>query len=326
MRIIRGGHLPTAPLTATALAIGNFDGVHQGHQALLAKLVAEAKARQLTPVVFTFEPPPQVFFASDSQLLAPRLTPLRQKIALFADHGIDTVYLQRFDEHFSHLSKQAFITDKLVAQLGTQLIIVGEDFRFGYQRQGSFSDLTTMATTCGFKVLAAPQIVLDKQRISSTWIREALQAGDLTTVERLLGRPYCLCGRVAHGKKLGRQLGFPTANLYFHGIRRLAVRGIYAVRVTGIANQPLAGVSYVSEQLPQQQNVLEVFLLDFNEEIYGRQITVEFIHKLRDDCHFDEVERLKVAISQDIAAARHFFQPTAVGLSDRMAYNAKDYS
>jgi len=306
MRIIR---FLNHKLEAGALAIGNFDGVHCGHQALLARLVQEARRLNVPATVMTFEPLPREFFSRDKQQDIPaRLTRLREKVLEFKRHHVDCVLVVRFDQLFSSLNKKTFIEHLLVKQLNARCVIVGQDFHFGVRRAGNFTYLNDMGSCFGFEVIAMPELNQDNKRVSSTWVRDCLQQDNLVKAEQLLGRPYSMLGRVGYGEKLGRRLGFPTANIYLHRVKT-PVHGIYAVKIHGLADQPLLGVANVGERpaVGGSRTLLEVFIFNFSQEIYGREVEVSFLHKLRNEAHYDSLDALKVQIAKDVEAAKSFF-------------------
>jgi len=302
VQVFRG--LPADADTHVALTIGNFDGVHRGHRAMLSRLVEAAEDLELPSAVLTFDPPPREFFAKASA--PPRLSSVRDKIESFAAHGVARTYVARFDARLASLDPQAFIDGVLVQRLGVRWVLVGEDFRFGKGRAGDIASLRAAART--FSVEAMRTVAIDGERASSTAVRAALAAGDLEHARALLGRGFTIRGRVAHGAKLGRKLGFPTANIVLK--RKPAVAGIFAVRVHGLDRSPRTGVASVgvrptvaTEPVP----VLEVFIFDFDAPIYGRRIGVEFAHKLRDEEHYADLGALARQIEQDVARAREFF-------------------
>ena len=302
MQVFRG--LPADADTHVALTIGNFDGVHRGHRAMLSRLVEAAEDLELPSAVLTFDPPPREFFAKASA--PPRLSSVRDKIESFAAHGVARTYVARFDARLASLDPQAFIDGVLVQRLGVRWVLVGEDFRFGKGRAGDIASLRAAART--FSVEAMRTVAIDGERASSTAVRAALAAGDLEHARALLGRGFTIRGRVAHGAKLGRKLGFPTANIVLK--RKPAVAGIFAVRVHGLDRSPRTGVASVgvrptvaTEPVP----VLEVFIFDFDAPIYGRRIGVEFMHKLRDEELYPDLDTLTRQIGRDVAQARDYF-------------------
>jgi len=302
VRIYRG--LPARADEPIALTIGNFDGVHRGHQAMLSRLCEAAEDLRLPPAVLTFDPHPREFFARDAA--PPRLNTLRQKLDVFRAFGIASTIVARFDARLASLTPVEFIDDVLVKKLNVRWVLVGDDFRFGKGRAGDLAVLRAHART--FSVEGMRTIAVSGERASSTAIREALAAGDLTRAEALLGRPYSLSGRVAHGDKLGRNLGFPTANIALR--QRPALSGIFAVRVYGLGNGAHSGVASLGVRPTIKENakpLLEVFVFDFDETIYGRRVTVEFLHKLRDEEKYDDLDALTHQIRADVAQAREFF-------------------
>jgi riboflavin kinase / FMN adenylyltransferase len=281
-----------------ALTIGNFDGVHRGHRALIDRVIAKAREARLTACVLTFEPHPREFFAGDA---APaRISRLRDKLELMEAAGIEHVHVARFDAGFAALSGQSFIDEVLVRGLGTQWLIVGRDFRFGAGRKGDFSTLQGH----GFTVEAMHDVQFEAKRVSSSAVRAALQAGDLRGAERLLGHPYTISGRVAHGAKLGKSLGFPTANIVLR--RPPPIAGIFVVEVDKYGH----GVASVGKRPtlnPVAVPLLEVHLFDSSENLYGEHLRVRFLKKLRDEQKFDGLPALQAAIARDAEQARRYF-------------------
>lgn len=310
MQIIRGLHnLSRFNSSACALAIGNFDGVHVGHQSLLKQLATKACELQVPAVVMTFEPSAREFFAKDKSFLPARLTRSREKIVAIKNCGVDCLIVVRFNDSFSRLSKENFVKNLLLHELGVRVVMVGEDFQFGFQRKGNFSYLKKMADHLGFEAIAIPPVMMGERRVSSTWVREALARDDLKTAESLLGEPYSMMGRVVHGEKLGRKLGFPTANIYLHRAKT-PVHGIYAVKVYGLQDDPLYGAANVGERpsVGGTTTLLEVYIFDFNRQIYGAEVEVEFVHKIRDEARYDSLDVLKAQIADDVRVARMFFK------------------
>jgi len=284
--------------------LGKFDGVHRGHQAILHLLRQQAAAFGLPSLVITFEPQPEEFFATQAPA---RLTRLREKLLALRDQGIDRVLCLRFNAAFAHQSAEHFIREILVDRLGIRYLIVGRDFHFGYQRQGNFATLTQAGACYGFEVSAMPTVIEGQSRVSSSRIRQALEQGDLALAKTLLGRAYTLSGRVAHGQKLGRQLGFPTANIFLHR-QNVPLSGVFAVHTHGLAHHPLPGVANLGQRptVAGVQVLLEVHLFDFTDTIYGKQVTVECLCKLRGEQKFPSLEALKNQISIDCQQARAF--------------------
>ena len=297
MQVFR--HFPLNSNAPIGLTIGNFDGVHIGHQALIKKLIAESKKRNLTPSVMTFEPHPKEFFISEN---APsRLTTLREKLEFFLDYGIKKVFVCAFNQKFSNISSEAFMGQILKEQLKVQLLIVGDDFRFGSKRQAGIEDLKKNA----FELFEIPEIDVNGKRVSSTRIREGLKEGRIQEVNQFLGRPYTISGKVVEGDKRGRQMGFPTANIHMKHLRP-ALTGVYAVKLgnrNGVAN---LGVRPTIAGTPKL--LLEVHLLNFNEDIYGQHVQVTFLEKIRDEMKFENIDALIEQIKKDVAHATRYFE------------------
>lgn len=304
MRVFRGySRSVPAPVV---LAIGNFDGVHLGHAALIRRLAALAAEHRLAPMVLTFEPHPREFFAPDS---APaRLSTVREKLELLADCGATQAMVCPFNARFAALSADEFVEQVLVQGCRVKHLIVGDDFRFGRGRSGDYAFLQQAASRFGFTVEAMGSVTLDGERVSSSGVRRALAVGDMEHAARLLGRPYIIDGQVSHGQKLGRQLGFATANLRIKH-NPLPMTGVFAVEVSGLGDKPLLGVANlgVRPTVGGSRPLLEVHLFDFNRDIYGAHISVRFVHKLRDEQRFPNFDALKAQIAADAAAAREFF-------------------
>lgn len=302
MRLFRD--LPANP-TPIALTIGNFDGVHLGHQALLQQTVAAAGARGLDAAVMTFHPHPREVF--DPVHAPARLSSLREKYAAIAQAGIDHLYVPRFNAAFARLSPDAFL-DLLQHRLSVRWLLVGHDFRFGAKRAGDLALMRAQANIRGMEIVALEDVLSDFERVSSTGVRAALAAGDLAAARQLLGRAYAITGRVVHGRKLGRTLGFPTANISLTR-RKPALSGVFAVRCKGIRG--LEGVANGVASLGTNPAVqvdgrpsLEVFLFDFSRDLYGQRLEVEFVAKLRDEMHFGSLEALTAQIRRDCDQAR----------------------
>ncbi len=302
VQVIRGFSRPGHD--RTALTIGNFDGVHRGHRAMLSRLGEAAEDLALPSSVLTFDPHPREFFAPDSA--PPRLSTLRDKLERFATAGVARVHVARFDVTLAKLSAEEFIDQILVRKLNIAWILVGDDFRFGRERAGNLALLRQKAAA--YSVEAMPTVMVDRERASSSAVRAALASGNLERAARMLGRPYQMSGHVAHGDKLGRNLGFPTANIFLR--RKPALSGIFAVRVRGLGNAPRAGVASLGVRPTVKQGatpLLEVFVFDFDEAIYGRRIAVEFLHKLRDEERYDDLDALTRQIRVDVEHARDYF-------------------
>lgn len=308
MRITHGLQPGGSPASAPhAVTIGNFDGLHRGHQAMLARLKDEAARRNLPSCVLTFEPHPREFFAP-AQAPA-RLSSLREKSELIRAAGIDRLHVCRFNQRFSSLSPDDFIQQVLVNSLGTRWLLVGDDFRFGARRAGDFALLKEAGARLGFGVESLPTVSVEGKRASSTAVREALAAGDMRHAAELLGRPYSITGHVMHGNKLGRQIGFPTANIQLQH-NRPPLSGIFAVEVCGLNGAPLQGVASLGTRPTVLENgnpTLEVFIFDFHDDLYGRRLRVDFLKKLRDEEKYPDLDALIAQINRDVDNARAFF-------------------
>jgi riboflavin kinase/FMN adenylyltransferase len=317
MRIFRGYHHPgLAP--ACALTIGNFDGVHRGHQAMLALLINEARHRRLPSCVMSFEPHPRDYFArrAGQPAQAPaRVATLRDKLLELERCGVDQVVLMPFNAAFSALAPEAFIDDVLRGGLGARYVLVGDDFRFGARRAGDYAMLDAAGERAGFDVARMLSYEVHGLRVSSSAVREALASGDMARVQALLGRPYSISGHVQHGRKLGRELGFRTLNLRF-GHPRPAAQGIFVVQVHGLADQALAGVASLGVRPTVEDAgrvLLEVHCLDWPAALgadggYGRVIQVDLLHKLHDERRYDGLPALQAGIAQDVLDARAWLQ------------------
>jgi riboflavin kinase/FMN adenylyltransferase len=302
VKIFRG--LPATADTPVALTIGTFDGIHRGHQAMLARLREAAEDLGLPAAVMTFDPHPREFFSPATA--PPRLSTLRDKLARFAAHGVERTFVARFDARLAGIQPAAFIDDVLSRRLGARWLLVGEDFRFGKGRGGDVAMLRDRAHPFSLEVMRTVQV--EGQRASSTAIRNALAQGDIAHAAALLARPYAITGRVVHGRKLGRSLGFPTANIPLRHAPPLS--GVLAVRVHGLGTAPRAGVASLGVRPTVEARgtpLLEVFLFDFDEAIYGRRVTVEFLHKLREEEQYPDLDALTAQIRADVARARDYF-------------------
>lgn len=307
MELIRGLHNIKPHHRGCAATIGNFDGVHLGHQAVLGQLAQKASELGLPTTVIVFEPQPQEFFSPAEAV--PRLTRLREKLQALRRFGVERVLCLRFNAALAAMSPEEFIRRILVEGLGVRYLVVGDDFRFGRGRKGDFTLLQEAGGEHGFPVVPMLSFSIDDARVSSTRVRAALAAGDLAGAEKLLGRPYRMSGRVAHGDKLGRTLGIPTANVYLHR-KATPVKGVYVVEVFGLDREPLHGAANVGTRptVNGTRCLLEVHLFDFDREIYGRYMHVNFLHKLRDEKRFDTLDELKQFMHLDVAHARDFFR------------------
>ncbi len=308
--VVTHGRSSGGPAGGWALTIGNFDGVHRGHRALLGRVVEAGRKRGLGSCVLTFEPHPREFFGRRGEAPA-RITRLRDKLELMAALGIDRVHVQRFDAKLASLPAAEFVEGVLVRGLGVRWLLVGRDFRYGRGRAGDFASLERAGAKLGFQVEAMPDVEEEGERVSSSAVRASLAAGDLPRAERLLGRPYSISGRVAHGAKLGHDLGCPTANILLR--RSPPLSGIYVVEVeieeeSGRKRPGVASVGVRPTVNTVPRPLLEVHLLNFNEKIYGKHLRVSFLRKLRDEEKFSGLEQLKRAIARDVQAAREYFQ------------------
>lgn len=306
MELIRGLHNLRPRHRNSVVTIGNFDGVHRGHQVILSQLQAAGQVLGVPDTVMIFEPQPQEFFQG-AQAPA-RLMHWRDKIDALAGCGVARVLCVRFDEKFRALTARAFVQKLLVDGLGCRHLVIGDDFRFGCDRSGDFSVLQAAGNEFGFAVSSTSTIMAEDDRVSSTRVRAAVRAGDFRLARILLGFPYSVSGRVSHGDKIGRTLGVPTANI---PSRRLVspLSGIYAVTVEGAATGPVFGVASVGRRptVHGQDERIETHLLDFDGDIYGRRIKVVFHRKLREELKFNSLDELKTAMAKDIADSREFF-------------------
>lgn len=327
MKVFRG--LPNAAARAPcALTIGNFDGVHRGHQALLAHVRGAADRLGLEAAVMTFEPHPREFFArraGDLSKAPPRIANLRDKLQSLDNNGIDRVIVEHFSEHFAALTPQEFTEKVLVEGLHVKWLMVGDDFCYGAKRAGNVALLQEAGRHYGFQVETLPTVMNGETRISSSAVRTALAAGDFAHAQQLLGHPYAISGHVIHGAKLGRTLGFPTLNLRVP--HRPALAGIFIVQVHGLADAPLPAVASLGVRPTVEDSgrvLLEVHVFDFNQACYGRQVRVEFLHKLRDEEKYVDLPTLTAAIERDAGQARAFFRERAgtsngaTGATDRI--------
>jgi riboflavin kinase/FMN adenylyltransferase len=290
------------------VTIGNFDGVHLGHKAVLDQLAERGRELAVPSLVMIFEPQPQEFFAHGRS--PARLTRLREKLWALARDCVDRVLCVRFDARFAAMTAGEFVERVLAGGLGARHVVVGDDFRFGHRRAGDFEFLASAGRRHGFVVEQQRTFTLDGVRVSSTLVREALERGDLPRAAVLLGYPFAMHGRVAHGDRRGRTIGYPTANIHVHR-QAVPLLGVFAVRVFGAAERPVAGIANlgyrptVAGGLPTP--LLEVHLLDFSGDLYGRHVKVEFLHRIREERRFGSVAELGAQIARDEAQARWFF-------------------
>jgi riboflavin kinase/FMN adenylyltransferase len=316
MRVHRGTRASGLAATGCALTIGNFDGVHRGHQAMLALLTNEAHHRGLPSAVLTFEPHPRDFFAARTgrpETAPARIATLRDKLAEIARCGVDHVIVARFDLRLAALEAAAFVDQVLRRDLGVRYALVGDDFVFGARRAGNYAMLDAAGARAGFDVARMMSYEVHGLRVSSSAVRQALAAGDMAQAGALLGRPYAITGRVQHGRKLGRELGFRTLNLRF-GHHRPAAGGIFAVRVHGLVNAALDGVASLGVRPTVDDSgrvLLEAHVFDWPAELgteggYGRLVRVELLHKLHDERRYESVPALREGIAADSDAARRW--------------------
>ncbi len=300
MQVFR--HLPTQPCEPLSLAIGNFDGMHLGHQALLQANIHAANRLGKTPAVLTFEPHPREFFTPHN---APaRLTTLREKLELLEVTGIKKVFICAFNKRFAAIGADEFL-NILRERLNANTVLVGNDFKFGAKRLGDINSFKT----AGFDLIALPQVDLNGSRVSSTRVRNALAAGDLAEATQLLGRHYSISGKVVHGAKRGRELGFPTANIHMRH-ERPALTGVYAVKLQGLNAIANLGVRPTIAGVPKL--LLETHVFDFNGDLYDQHVHVEFLHKIREEQKFESLDALKAQIAQDIGIAREYFNKQVI--------------
>jgi riboflavin kinase/FMN adenylyltransferase len=306
MEIIRGMHNIRPRHRGCVLTIGNFDGVHHGHQVLLAHVVAKGKELGVPAGVITFEPMPREFFRG--AVRPARLTRFREKIMLLCQANIDRVICLPFNEQLVNVTAETVI-DVLVNSLGIRYIVVGDDFRFGRGAEGDYAMLQAAGRKHGFEVSQLGTLLFDHERVSSTRVREVLGDADFELAEKLLGHPYFIMGRVVYGRKLGRQLGSPTANIRLQRYRA-ALEGVYTVEVDGVGPAPRRGIANIGVRptVDGREPLLEVHIFDFDEDIYGRLLKVTFRHKIRDERQFESLEALKAQITRDISAAREWFE------------------
>ncbi len=305
MHILRG--LYSTDTNPVALTIGNFDGVHQGHQSLLNDLCAAAQTRGLRTAVVIFEPHPREFFTPEQ---APaRLTSLREKLEFFALKGVDRVHVCRFNEKFARMTAADFIR-ALHAELNAEFVLIGDDFRFGSGRVGDFAMMEKLGSQLGFSVQVMRSVTHDGVRVSSTAVRGALAAGQLKTAQRYLGRHYSISGRVVHGDGLGKKIGYPTANIQFKH-NRAPLSGIYVVQAHAENLGVLQGVASLGVRPTVKQDnkpVLEVHLFEFSSQIYGKHLRVEFLQKLREEKKYPDLETLTRQIALDVEQAKRWFE------------------
>lgn len=301
MKLIRGLHNFKKPLAASVVTLGNFDGVHLGHQALVDRIKKLAADLNAPTMVILFEPQPREFFKAEPSV--PRLMRFREKYLALKAAGIDYCLCLYFNKKLAALSAEKFVQKILIDKCNAKAIVVGDDFQFGAKRAGDINLLQQY----NFAVEAVAPISVANRRVSSTRVRNALITGQIEYAARYLGHPYILIGKVAHGEKRGRELGFPTANIFLHR-KQVPLSGIYAVRVHGIDNKIYFGSAYIGTRpvFNGTRVIMEVHVLDFSGDLYGKNIQVEVLHKIRGDANFDSVEALVKQINLDIAQTREF--------------------
>jgi riboflavin kinase/FMN adenylyltransferase len=323
MKVFRG--LPNAVSRAPcALTIGNFDGVHRGHQALLAHVREAATRLGVEAAVMTFEPHPREFFArmaGDLSKSPTRIANLRDKLQALDNAGVDRVIVEHFNAHFASMSPADFVEKVLVQGLHVKWLMVGEDFCYGSKRAGNVASLVEAGKQYGFEVAALPTVMNEGVRISSSAVRQALAASDFPLAAQLLGHPYAVSGHVIHGKKLGRTIGFPTLNLKI-AHKRPALSGIFVVQVHGLEDRPVQGVASLGVRPTVEDSgrvLLETYLFDYSKQCYGKLVRVEFLKKLRDEEKYVDLPTLTAAIERDAQQARDFFKQ-----SEALATSATD--
>ena len=312
MKVFRGlSHaIPTSPC---ALTIGNFDGVHLGHQALLSQVRKAADRLQLAASVMTFEPHPREFFAmraGDPDKAPTRIANLRDNMHAMAMAGMDSIIVEHFNATFAGQSPYEFIEKVLVQGLHVKWLMVGEDFCFGAKRAGNVAMLKQAGQQFGFEVATLPTVTSAGTRISSSAVREALAKGDFTRTLELIGHPYTVSGHVIYGQQLGRTLGYPTLNLRV-AHQRPAAHGVFVVQVHGLSDQPLPGVASLGVRPTVEDAgrvLLETHLFDFNQPCYGKLVQVEFLQKIRDEMKFSDLASMTAAIDDDAVQARNYFK------------------
>ncbi len=306
MELIFGLHNLKPAETPCVATIGNFDGVHLGHQAVIGQLAEKAAAMNLLTTLITFEPTPAEYFAGEC---APaRISTFREKYVTLKRFAIDRVLVLPFNKRLASMEAVDFIQRILIEGLAVRYLVVGDDFRFGKDRTGDFHLLRQAGKDNGFTVVSMPSFRVDGERVSSSAIRQALADGNFDRAERMLGRHYHMTGKVAHGDKRGRQWGFPTANIHMKR-KVIPLRGIFAVEVFGLDREPVFGVANLGSRptVCGMRTLLEVHLFDFDEQIYNRRINVIFRHKIREEIRFESFDALKEQIALDVISAREYF-------------------
>lgn len=310
MELIRGLQNLKPRHQGCVATIGNFDGVHLGHQAVIRQVMDKAKELGLPVVVITFEPQPQEFFRPDD--VPARLTRFREKLLVLESLFVDRVLCLRFNRYLASLTADEFVQRILVKGVGIKYLVVGDDFKFGRDRSGDFEYLQSIGPELGFEVSDTDSFSFAGERVSSTGIRTALETGDLLLAKQMLGRDYGMCGRVAHGDKRGRTIGFPTANIYLHR-KSSPLYGVYSVQLHSkhpqIGGRVVNGIANVGQRptVGGTRTLLEVHLFDFEADIYGAYVDVTFLQKIRDEHRFESFEALKAQIVRDVEQAKAFF-------------------
>ena len=306
IEIIRGLHNLKPRHRGCVLTIGNFDGVHHGHQVLLAHLEAKKNELGVPSMLLTMEPAPREFFAGAA--VPARLTRFREKVTLLQPLGLDRILCLPFNDQVASIAAEWVVKELLHETLDARYVVVGDDFRFGKGARGNYAMLEAAGRKYGFEVSHVGTLTFDHERVSSTRVREALADGNFALAEKLLGHPYFIMGRVVYGRQLGRTLGVPTANIQLQRYRA-ALEGVYAVRIGGLGDEPLTGVANIGIRptVDGKEPLLEVHIFDFDQDIYGELLSVEFCHKIRDEQQFDGLDALKAQIHYDLATAREWF-------------------
>ena len=307
MQLVRGLHnVKSQFINGCVATIGNYDGVHLGHQEILNLVKKKSEELKLPSVVVIFEPQPEEFFTGGK---SQRLSSLREKILLLRQQGVDKILLLPFNAHFTTITASQFIAEILVKVLHIRHLVIGDDFVFGHKRAGGFSLLQQEAVSGGFQVTMVDSFKIDGVRISSSLIRIALLQGNLDIATKFLGRPYRVSGIVVHGDQLGRNLGFPTANICLKW-RELPLAGVYTVKVYDLTPIPLLGISNIGFRptVSSRQRLFEVYILDFSSDIYGKRATVEFCKRVRDEQKFSSLAELQLQIKKDVVVARELFK------------------
>ncbi|MDR1012527.1 MAG: bifunctional riboflavin kinase/FAD synthetase [Coxiellaceae bacterium] len=306
MRLIRGFINLKSDFIGCVVSIGNYDSVHLGHQVILNCVKKKSLELKLPTVIVTFEPQSEFFFIKKRAL---RLTSIREKLLLFKKHGMDNVLLLPLNRNLINFSARQFIVEILVNKLKTRHIVIGDDFAFGYRREGNYSLLNQEKIKYGFQVTQVPSFKIDGIRISSSLIRAALTQGNLILANKFLGLPYRVIGRIVHGDHRGRALGFPTANIHLKG-RELPLAGVYAIRIFQLSPSSLPGIANVGFRptVSGQHKLLEVHIFNFNANIYGKKITIEFHEKIRNEQKFNSLATLQIQINQDLVKAKQILK------------------